>query len=106
MQPGSVQVSVEAWAWGSAVELWAWPEQVNRSVESKSPRMVGVSAMAEGDEFGVSTQTPEGESGKDFPTSEDLQTLAEKVFALIKEDLRVERERLGYLERRGGRGGV
>jgi hypothetical protein len=61
--------------------------------------------MAEADDPITSMQTSvdEGETGP--LTSEDLQILAEKVFALIKEELWVERERLGYLECRGGRGG-
>jgi hypothetical protein len=62
--------------------------------------------MAESDEVGVSTQASVDEGETELLTSEDLQTLAEKVFALIKEELWVERERLGYLERRGGRGGI
>lgn len=64
-----------------------------------------VAAMAESDEFIAAIQISEDEGETGLLTSEDLQTLAEKVFALIKEELWVERERLGYLERRGGRGG-
>jgi hypothetical protein len=62
--------------------------------------------MAEADDpiASIQTSVDGGETGS--LTSEDLQILAEKVFALIKEELRVERERLGYLERRGGRGGI
>ncbi len=59
-----------------------------------------VVAMAEADDPIASIQTSVDE-GETVPlTSEDLQILAEKVFALIKEELRVERER------RGGRGGI
>jgi hypothetical protein len=65
-----------------------------------------VVAMAEADDSMALTQASMDEGGAGPLTSEDLQILAEKVFALIKEDLRVERERLGYLERRGGRGGI
>jgi len=62
--------------------------------------------MAEADDSTASIQTSvdEGETGS--LTSEDIRILAEKVFALIKEEFWVERERLGYLERRGGRGGI
>lgn len=62
--------------------------------------------MAKADDLIASTQASvdEGETGP--LTSEDMQILAEKVFALIKEELWVERERLGYLKRRGGRGGI
>jgi hypothetical protein len=67
---------------------------------------VMVAAMAESDESRSAIQSSEDEGETDLLTREDLQILAEKVFALIKEELWVERERLGYLERRGGRGGV
>jgi hypothetical protein len=63
-------------------------------------------AMAETDDPIASIQTPVDGGETVSLTGEDLQILAEKVFALIKEELRVERERLGYLERRGGRGGI
>ena len=62
--------------------------------------------MAEADDPIASIQTFENEGETGPLTNEDLQILAEKVFALIKEELWVERERLGYLERRGGRGGI
>ncbi|MFL7791306.1 MAG: hypothetical protein AB8I69_04140 [Anaerolineae bacterium] len=62
--------------------------------------------MAEADDPIASIQTSENEGETGPLTNEDLQILAEKVFALIKEELWVERERLGYLERRGGRGGI
>ena len=62
--------------------------------------------MAEANDPIASVQTSVDEGGTGPLTSEDLQILAEKVFALVKEELWVERERLGYLERRGGRGGI
>jgi hypothetical protein len=62
--------------------------------------------MAESDEFSAAVEASEGEGETGLLTREDLQILAEKVFALIKEELWIERERLGYLERGGGRGGI
>jgi len=46
--------------------------------------------------FGGSRQATPGESAAPALTEADLYVLAEKVYALLKEELLIDRERLGY----------